>query len=984
MRAASLGNAVARGMRMPSGARSFAHAWLGSLAIGALLAQVFALVRIPLALTPALGETYYDEALTGLMALDVLRGVPQVFYWGEPYGGAIGDAYLAAAGFWLLGPSTLVLRLSALAVIVCWGLAAWRMARRVAGEGFGLWAGLYMALPPVFVSFVQLSAAGEAVSVTCGAVVLAATIRLVDRDLSPRAAAGTWTLLGLAAGAGWWASQMMGMFLVTAVLVLVATQFPASRPVWPCVGLGLFALASLPLWIWNLQHDWATFRHLAGWGGPTPPLPEAVASVTRTLTSTLQDRYWDGNNAVTLPAVGRLLGRILLGAVYVPAVLIALQQLGTWVRRATRGERPWREPLDVVALAFWLTVAAHVSTWFGTSGVVRYSITFYVTLPVLCAAWLDRVARCGRSGWWVAATLAVAVLGYNGLTSLAFVEASKRAPWRPVDAVIARLEQLGVRACYADSRIAQVITFESSERILCADYLGYRNFRQLEAVDAIEDPRRVALVLHRTLQNPPPAIMTATLALMGVAAQHEIVGEYEVFHHFAPFDSHVAPVPTTGWRVRASRDDAAVARTVDRRAWTRWSVPKRPGEWLELDLGQARTITQVSLLPGPWAAEAPAGLRVETSVDGAAWEHVGASPRVHPGVHWWKGHPRVDDSGRVIVRFSPKLARYLRITSLGGVYPGMRWSVAELFVYEPSSGPWAAPAAATEALASAVGSLDHWMDDPTGPHPSRAPVTTEQRRAQVPWGAAFAAINDALAAAPEWEASHHLYGRALARAGWGAGPERALERARRDGAWHEVVRLAELIDADPTLEWRAGRLEAWAQALERLGRSPEAAAIRTRPAPTPARSVLVHFGRELELSGLDGPVEVHPGGTVHVSYHWRRLAAAAHDYWVFLHVDGLRRGNHDQPVGGPGYGLSQWTKGERLRQTVPLAIPADTLPGTYPMRLGVWLPATGRRLRILESDLPQARRAVLIGTLVVTPPTAPGADRSRRSGREDF
>jgi hypothetical protein len=431
--------------------------------------------------------------------------------------------------------------------------------------------------------------------------------------------------------------------------------------------------------------------------------------------------------------------------------------------------------------------------------------------------------------------------------------------------------------------------------------------------------------------------------------------------------------------------DEALTGLIDRQAWTRWSVPKRPGEWLELDLGHARTLTQVSLLPGPWAAEAPAGLRVETSLDGAAWEHAGASPRVHPGVHWWKGQPRVDDSGRVIVRFAPKPARYVRLTSLGGIYPGMLWSVAELFVYEPSSVPWSPPAAATEALASAVGSLDHWMDDPTGPHPSRAPVTTEHRRAQVPCGAAFAAINDALTAAPEWEASHHLYGWALAKAGWGAGPERALGRARGDGAWHEVVRLAEVIDADPASEWRAGRLEAWAQALERLGRSTEAAAIRTRPAPTPARSVLVRFGRELELTGLDGPVEVPPGGTVHVSYHWRRLDAAAHDYWVFLHVVGLRRGNHDQPVGGPGCGLSQWVEGDRLRQTVRLAIPADTLPGTYPMRLGVWLPSTGRRLRILESDLPHVRRAVIIGTLVVASPAAPGADRlSGRSDREAF
>src|SRR5262245_19298720 len=124
--------------------------------IPAGLALIFVGLRAWLATTALLSETYYDEALTGLMGLAVLHGVPQVFYWGEPYGGAIGDAYLAAVGFRLFGPSTLVLRMSAVAVAVLWAWAAWSIARRTAGEGFGLWAGLYVAVPPIFLSYIQL------------------------------------------------------------------------------------------------------------------------------------------------------------------------------------------------------------------------------------------------------------------------------------------------------------------------------------------------------------------------------------------------------------------------------------------------------------------------------------------------------------------------------------------------------------------------------------------------------------------------------------------------------------------------------------------------------------------------------------------------------------------------------------------------------------------------------------------------------------
>ena len=101
-----------------------------------------------------------------------------------------------------------------------------------------------------------------------------------------------------------------------------------------------------------------------------------------------------------------------------------------------------------------------------------------------------------------------------------------------------------------------------------------------------------------------------------------------------------------------------------------------------------------------------------------------------------------------------------------------------------------------------------------------------------------------------------------------------------------------------------------------------------------------------------------------LTYHWRLLQPTSYDYWVFLHVVGLPGGgNHDEIVGK--YGSSYWAAGERVRQTVTITVPPDTAAGTYPLRVGVWLPSTGRRLHILASDVPQARRVVTLGSLVV-------------------
>jgi hypothetical protein len=211
-----------------------------------------------------------------------------------------------------------------------------------------------------------------------------------------------------------------------------------------------------------------------------------------------------------------------------------------------------------------------------------------------------------------------------------------------------------------------------------------------------------------------------------------------------------------------------------------------------------------------------------------------------------------------------------------------------------------------------------------------------------------------------------VYGSALALEGWGHGLEWLMDRASRDGAWQEVVRLAAALEARPDGDWRAGRVAALGEALERLGDPAAAAQVRARPDPVPGRPLRVRFGKDLELAGVDVPATARPGDTVRLGYHWRLLGPTAYDYWVFLHAVGLPGGGiHDALVGPEQFGTSHWRTGERVRQMIAFPIPRDAAPGTYALRAGVWLPSTGRRLYILSSDVPQTRRAVTLGTLVV-------------------
>ena len=49
------------------------------------------ILRWIMARSPFLAESYYDEAVTGEMALHILKGEHQLFFWGQPYMGVHGS-----------------------------------------------------------------------------------------------------------------------------------------------------------------------------------------------------------------------------------------------------------------------------------------------------------------------------------------------------------------------------------------------------------------------------------------------------------------------------------------------------------------------------------------------------------------------------------------------------------------------------------------------------------------------------------------------------------------------------------------------------------------------------------------------------------------------------------------------------------------------------------------------------------------------------
>jgi len=123
----------------------------------------------------------------------------------------------------------------------------------------------------------------------------------------------------------------------------------------------------------------------------------------------------------------------------------------------------------------------------------------------------------------------------------------------------------------------------------------------------------------------------------------------------------------------------------------------------------------------------------------------------------------------------------------------------------------------------------------------------------------FAAANEAMRLAPEWEEAHHVYGRALELASWSKDWDELVDGARADQAWLETLRWAELAGERRPALWRSGRAMAEVEALTGLGRAAEA---ERRAAP----AFHVRFGHDLELVRVEVPADVSRGSTATVRY----------------------------------------------------------------------------------------------------------------------
>lgn len=654
--------------------------WFWPLA-GLMLA---AAVRLPFLVHPSLDS---DMALTGLMAMHILRGELPVFFWGQPYCGSI-EAFLAAPIFAVLGPSERALMLAPLSVSLVFVWLCYLAARDMWGRRAGLAAMLLAAVPPFYFAWASVLPRAAYIEIPTLSLLL---VWLAFRIVHRRATAWLYFAYGLTAGVGVWTHFLIIYALLpTAVYIWLADKRLLLKRQMLTLLAG-FTLGSLPLWLYNLIHPLATFSYLAQ-PKPTVGAWPAFWGLISQAVPTLLGAYLDRSFQPVVPLFSYLSWALGL------ALLVYVVYL---CRPGLKGLRRLSVAQDHGGL-LWLGLIASLALVVTLSGepaeaTRRHYVPLYVAMFPLAGLAYTRLAEHRRTlaGVMLAFMLASNLAGLvqiNSLTNPALRE-SYQAQHRSTQRLLAQLERWGVRRAYTlEYRDAMRLTFAARERIIFARPFYSRYPAYTRAVDAAP---RTAWVLSRDSTD-----MKGVLETLGAAYRLEWVDEFWCFLDIKPPPHNLAEVRPAGWRARASGRGQDAPLAWDRRADTRWSplAFQEPGQYLQLDLGRVVPAVGMLHLHSGNYGDIPRLLKIEVSLDGRQWQEV-ARLGLRPGpFHWTAGKVMTNlDIPREDVYFPPRPVRFIRLTQTGRA-PKRFWSLAELAVYQ-TAGP-AQPRAAAAAVAA--------------------------------------------------------------------------------------------------------------------------------------------------------------------------------------------------------------------------------------------------------------------------------------------
>ena len=335
----------------------------------------------------------------------------------------------------------------------------------------------------------------------------------------------------------------------------------------------------------------------------------------------------------------------------------------------------------------WMSLALFIFSARSHSHTYRYFIPIVLSFPFLIGYAYRQSDAPVR---WLLGSLTVLFLAINVTGSVkvmnrwadpGFADFLKSYDLRPV---FQYLDQRGITRCHATYADAYRITFETNERIICAQPYNERFAGwQVPFKEILDASTHVAYVLSDTYRFPP-AQFEKDLAAMQVKYRKETCGHYDVYTDFEPppFPSPGPEIPPASLTITASHYPEGAAALHDGSYVKRWRSRKNQetGMWIEVRLPSARPVSQLQLYYNQNRNDRAQAMLLQAH-NGQAWTNVVESiSRRLDDFEFLNGHPVYGNEIQTI-RFAPVTTDRLRLEILEPE-PKRDWAIGEIRVFE--------------------------------------------------------------------------------------------------------------------------------------------------------------------------------------------------------------------------------------------------------------------------------------------------------------
>ncbi|MDP8217723.1 MAG: discoidin domain-containing protein [Candidatus Theseobacter exili] len=881
-----------------------------------------------------------DEAVIGLIGRHILEGQFPIFMYGQAYIGTL-EPLLISPFFYFFGANPFTLRLPALILSSIFPFLIGFYAYRLYGKTEGIFAFILGAIGPVYLTGLSIISWGNYVeNLVFTSLVLIITNEIVFRTEKGDLKRRRWLFagLGLIAGIGWWSHPSIVVPLAVCALFIFLDDkmFFLKMHFW--IAVVCFVLGSLPLWIYNFQNGYITMDLLFKSGGPFR-IKQFFKLFSHLLQNALGvDRFISAKFILRGKLVRYvsslhfwvLLG--LLGVFFATRLKRIIAPLTFNLKKADGSS---------MLVVHWLLFSyVFCTTRYGADNeAIRYLLPLFATIIPALSVGLSWI-------WKRTRLLASVILGLIIVLNIIghfYAFSENKTPYgqqsfgiRSDAEIINFLKMKGITEFYGKHRYWTTVSFITGEKITGSDAHPFRTLlpdprynRYPRFANKVDNSENAAWIIKKSNKKRFETV------LKGLKAKYKRANFEECFIYtdITSPEMESVPISSNGWKAFSQGIDKDTEAAFDRNLWTVWtsSVSQSDSVDFFFDTGRVSIINKITFFSGnlhPY--DYPRGFLIQVSSDGANWKTVAEKQQCESGGFFWnEKRLRLDCSGRIVVIFEPLKAQYIRIKLLGG--SRFCWSIAELFVYGPD-------AIKTDYLSQYLRLMD------------KADALSDKKRYSE------AARNYFRAANLDYE-DEEAYMKL----------SNVLELIKADPVTWLLEQSEYFVDsgdastavlfAEKAFSFVPGsrKIAEWLKKLYILkGDKSNAETISNIIVNkwTPENKVYIDYDI-VSLLGYDlDKKSVKPGEEIAITYYWQVLKKSKISWVFFIHFtsNGVTVFD-DHSFNEGGKPLAFCYPGEIIIDKRNVAIPDNFPVGTCKIGIGLWNPASNKRLPVKETDL---------------------------------